>query len=145
MGTRDSHPQSSGAPHVWLARHRIIRKAAEIPSTTAERFENSCCSLRASRNANNRFCDAAFAATKPICTRHRGVWLSRGHSHLRISDCFDRCWIFECGRIAKIFAEVSGPDDPAHHFCVPSLWDVVDKNNFARHERFAEVPSYALL
>src|SRR5438876_11514260 len=62
MGTRDLHPQSSGAPHVWLAWHRIIRKAAEIPSTTAERFENSCCSLRASRNANNRFCDAAFAA-----------------------------------------------------------------------------------
>src|SRR5438552_19014400 len=75
----------------------------------------------------------------------RCPWLRRGYSHLRISDCFDRCWIFECGRIAKIFAEVSGPGDPAHHFCVPSPWDVVDKNNFARRERFAEVPSYALL
>ena len=47
--------------------------------------------------------------------------------------------IFQIGSVAKLFTEISGSNDAAHHFRVSRLWDVADKNHLARCERFAEI------
>src|SRR5258707_11290546 len=128
MEIRGSHRQSSDTLPVRPARDRIIRRGADTPSTAAERFESSCFSLKPPQGTDNRFCDTALAREQPgskHCVTTSGYAGDLFTRALRMAST--GCWIFECGRIAKVFAQVSGADDPAHHFCVSGLWDIADK------------------
>jgi len=46
---------------------------------------------------------------------------------------------FPARRCRRVFAEVRGAHDAAHHFGVARFWDIANENDFTRGERFARL------
>src|SRR5437588_12680617 len=116
MEIRGSHRQSSDTLHARPARDRIIRRAEEIPSIAAERFESSCFSLGPLRIRTTDFATRHWpgnkldlnAASRRLVTPPTFSPAQFGWHRLMLD--------FRVRTYRQGFAQLSGGDDPAHYF-----------------------------